>query len=365
MGEFQQALAAELTLWGQGLGRPAVGTVFFGGGTPSYLPEGAIGDILSAARSAFNVDPGAETTIEANPGDLDIHACESLLRQGVNRLSIGVQSLNNESLRLLGRRHDASEAVAALQTARAAGFRNVNLDFMYGLPHQTLEQWRDTVSRLGDLSPEHISLYALTLEEGTPMHRWAAEGKIPEPDPDLAADMYLHAQEVLDGKGYHHYEISNWSRPGRECEHNLVYWLNGPYLGVGPGAHSRLGEYRFWTVRSPREYGSKAAEWLRQGQSPLAGLDETALEKAATIDGWEHLSPTIFAAETMFLGLRLLDGLDLTQASERAGIDLRQRYAGQVRDLLAMGLLEQENGALRLAKDSYLVANQVFTRFLD
>ena len=135
MGEFQQALAAELTLWGQGLGRPAVGTVFFGGGTPSYLPEGAIGDILSAARNAFNVDPAAaEITIEANPGDLDIHACESLLRQGVNRLSIGVQSLNNESLRLLGRRHDASEAVAALQTARSAGFRNVNLDFMYGLP---------------------------------------------------------------------------------------------------------------------------------------------------------------------------------------------------------------------------------------
>ena len=359
------ALTTELALWGQGLQRPFVNTVFFGGGTPSYLPATEIGRVLSAAREAFRITPGAEITIEANPGDLDAQRCASLLLNGVNRLSIGVQSLDNDLLGMLGRRHRADEAVAAFETARDAGFNNINLDLMYGLPHQTMEQWQHTVGRLTALSPQHISLYALTLEEGTPMHRWASEGKIPEPDPDLAADMYLYAQEVLDGAGYHHYEISNWCRPGLECRHNVIYWLNQSYLGVGPGAHSHLGEYRFWTVRSPRDYAAKAAGWQHNGQQALASLEEADLRQAGTLESWEYISPDTSCSETMFLGLRLLDGLDLAGASATAGADLARRYRETITDLVELGLLEWDDRLLRLTKPSYLVANQAFTRFLD
>ncbi|HIF42709.1 MAG TPA: radical SAM family heme chaperone HemW [Dehalococcoidia bacterium] len=362
---FLPAITSEITCWGDALAHPPVKSVFFGGGTPSYLPQGDIERILVAIQSSFQVDPAAEISIEANPGDLDEAACAGILNQGVNRLSIGVQSLDNDLLNLLGRRHQASEAVEAFQSARQAGFDNVNLDLMYGLPNQSMEQWQKTLSSLIELTPEHISLYALTIEEGTPMHRWAAEGKIPEPDSDLAADMYQHAREVLAEAGYHHYEISNWSLPGRACEHNLVYWENGPYLGVGPGAHSRLGDYRFWTVLSPRDYNTKAATWADSGVQPLADLVETALQGIPTLGGWEHLSLETTCSETMFLGLRLLDGLNLSEASAIAGTDLAKKFQTPIQECLNLGLLEQDGDCLKLTKQTYLVANQAFTRFLE
>ena len=362
---FLPAITSEITCWGDALAYPPVKSVFFGGGTPSYLPQGDIERILVAIQSSFQVDPAAEISIEANPGDLDEAACAGILNQGVNRLSIGVQSLDNDLLNLLGRRHQASEAVSAFQSARQAGFDNVNLDLMYGLPNQSMEQWQKTLSSLIELTPEHISLYALTIEEGTPMHRWAAEGKIPEPDSDLAADMYQHAREVLAEAGYHHYEISNWSLPDRACEHNLVYWENGPYLGVGPGAHSRLGEYRFWTVLSPRDYNTKAATWADSGVQPLADLVETALQGIPTLGGWEHLSLETTCSETMFLGLRLLDGLNLSEASAIAGTDLAKKFETPIQECLNLGLLEQDGDCLKLTMQTYLVANQVFTRFLE
>ena len=362
---FLPAITSEITCWGDALAHPPVKSVFFGGGTPSYLPPGDISRILVAIQSSFQVDPTAEISIEANPGDLDEAACVGILKQGVNRLSIGVQSLDNDLLNLLGRRHQASEAVEAFQSARQAGFDNVNLDLMYGLPNQSMEQWQKTLSSLIELTPEHISLYALTIEEGTPMHRWATEGKIPEPDSDLAADMYQHAREVLAEAGYHHYEISNWSLPDRACEHNLVYWENGPYLGVGPGAHSRLGDYRFWTVLSPRDYNTKAATWADSGSWPLADLVETALQGIPTLGGWEHLSLETTCSETMFLGLRLLDGLNLSKASAIAGTDLAKKFQTPIQECLNLGLLEQDGDCLRLTMQTYLVANQAFTRFLE
>ena len=362
---FLPAITSEITCWGDALAHPPVKSVFFGGGTPSYLPSGDISRILVAIQSSFQVDPTAEISIEANPGDLDEAACVGILKQGVNRLSIGVQSLDNDLLNLLGRRHQASEAVEAFQSARQAGFDNVNLDLMYGLPNQSMEQWQKTLSSLIELTPEHISLYALTIEEGTPMHRWAAEGKIPEPDSDLAADMYQHAREVLAEAGYHHYEISNWSLPDRACEHNLVYWENGPYLGVGPGAHSRLGDYRFWTVLSPRDYNTKAATWADSGSRPLADLVETALQGIPTLGGWEHLSLETTCSETMFLGLRLLDGLNLSEASAIAGTDLAKKFQTPIQECLNLGLLEQDGDCLKLTMQTYLVANQAFTRFLE
>ena len=364
MGTFLESVSTELLLWGRALEGPRVRTVFFGGGTPSYLPQGDIAEILSSAGEAFDIDPHAEITLEANPGDLTVDACRSLLHQGVNRLSIGVQSLDNGLLQLLGRRHSADGAIEAFRTAREAGFGNINLDLMYGLPHQSLVQWEDTIKRLADLAPEHISLYALTLEEGTPMHLWAEQGKIPEPDPDAAADMYATARQVLADAGFHHYEISNWSQPGLESRHNLIYWRNEPYLGVGPGAHSRLGEYRFWTVLAPREYNERASRWAQERNRQWEAFSEVELREAVTVEGWERIDPDTDCAETMFLGLRLLDGLDLERASDAVGLDLSERYESEIADLLALGLLQREHNVVRLDESAYLIANQVFTRFL-
>ena len=405
---YLKALTAELTVWGRALSHPPVNTIFFGGGTPSYLPPAAVGDILDTVQTAFQLQPNAEITLEANPGDLTPERAKLLMQQGVNRLSIGIQSLDNGLLALLGRRHDAAQAIAAVHTAQDAGLTNINLDLMYGLPRQSAAQWQDTLRQLTALHPAHISLYCLTLEAGTPLRRRVEQGQLPTPDPDLAADQYHYARELLAARGYRHYEISNWSRPGQACRHNLAYWQNLPYLGVGPGAHSSLGGWRFWNQDSPRGYIAAVRKWAAAEPPPLppaaaascgltatgataglpvaaatGGLTATAasggltatgatggltadwLEQAPPIGGYEQIGPDLAAAETMFLGLRLLDGLDLTAASTRLGIDLAAKYQTPIAELLDLGLLEQQNHRLRLTGDAYLIANQAFTRFME
>ena len=370
-GDFLTAVIQELQAWSVALGQPSVNTIFFGGGTPSYLPDGDVGRILDAIAGDYPVRADAEITAECNPNDLTAARCADLRAAGINRVSIGMQSMDNGLLAMLGRRHDADEAADALARCRHAGFDNVNLDLMYGLPRQDLAQWRNTVARVVALAPEHLSLYALTLEEGTPLRRWVEQGRLPGPDPDLAADMYDHARAALAEAGYRHYEISNWSRAGRESEHNLAYWRNLQWLGVGPGAHSslRVGETgasgcRFWTVRSPRDYARRAGEWL-EAAGPWLTVSVDAIGSVPTIDDLEVIDEATAAAETMFLGLRLLDGLDLAEASAHVGIDLAARYEQELAELTAEGLLVWEkNGRLRLAERAYLVANQVFTRFL-
>ena len=363
-GDFLTAVINELTAWAVALGHPAVNTVFLGGGTPSYLPDGDVGRILDAIDGHYAVRADAELTAECNPNDLTPARCADLRAAGVNRVSIGVQSMDNGLLAMLGRRHDADEAAAALERCRRAGFDNVNLDLMYGLPQQDMVQWRDTVARVIALAPEHLSLYALTLEEGTPLRRWVEQGRLPDPDPDLAADMYDHARAALADAGYHHYEISNWTMPGRESEHNLAYWRNLQWLGVGPGAHSSLADTRFWTVRAPREYARRAQQWAEQA-GRWAEVSAENIRAVPTVDDLEVIDEATAAAETMFLGLRLLDGMDVADASARVGIDLAGRYEGELAELTAEGLLVWEaDGRLRLAEGAYLVANQVFTRFL-
>ena len=368
--DFLTAVTGEIAAWARALGRPAVNTVFLGGGTPSYLPAGDVCRILDAIAAAYPVRSDAEITAECNPNDLTDARCADLRAAGVNRVSIGVQSMDNGLLAMLGRRHDADEAVGALDACRRAGFDNVNLDLMYGLPQQILAQWQDTVGRVIALAPEHLSLYSLTLEEGTPLRRWVQQGRLPEPDPDLAADMYDFARAALSDAGYHHYEISNWCHPGRESEHNLAYWRNLQWLGVGPGAHSSLrveeagGRVRFWTVRSPRDYARKAAEWADTA-APWASATAAGINNVPTVDGLEVIDEATTAAETMFLGLRLLDGMDVAAATERVGIDLLARYETELAELTADRLLVWEgDDRLRLAEEAYLVANQVFTRFL-
>ena len=365
--DYLGAVVAEIAGWSRALGGPTLNTIFLGGGTPSYLPDGEVARILDAVGSAYPVRMDAEVTAECNPNDLTIERCADLRAAGVNRVSIGVQSMDNGLLAMLGRRHDADEAATALERCRSVGFDNVNLDLMYGLPEQTLEQWKNTVERTVALGPEHLSLYALTLEEGTPLRRWVEQGRLPEPDPDLAADMYDLARAALAAAGYRHYEISNWSRDGRESEHNLAYWRNLQWLGVGPGAHSSLGGCRFWTVRSPREYVVRAAEWAQESgaSGSWSSVSPDHIGAVPTVDDLEVIDEKTAAAETMFLGLRLLDGMDLADASRKVRVDLALRYERELAELAEDGLLVWEaDGRVRLAEEAYLVANQVFTRFL-
>ncbi len=365
MDPYMGALTHEITQWGTLLEGPVVNSVFFGGGTPSYLSEGYIGRILESAGSSFHLGGDAEITIEANPGDLDLEACQRLVNAGVNRLSIGVQSLDNGLLSILGRRHDANQAMEALQIARSGGLSNINLDFMYGLPHQTMSQWKDTMQRMVSQRPNHISLYCLTLEEGTPLHHWVETGKLPQSDQDLAADMYHYAADLMEQEGYQHYEISNWCLPGFECRHNLCYWLNQPYLGVGPGAHSCLGTFRFWDISAPGTYIKAANDWSATSSPPVVELTEEVLNSVLPVDHQEFIDPETFCSETMFLGLRLLEGMNLAQVSAQVGIDLAQRYESEIQDLTELGLLEQVGPRLRLTKSTHLIANQVFTRFVE
>ena len=363
-GDYLSGVTGEIEAWARALGLPSVNTIFLGGGTPSYLPDGDAGRILESIAGSYRVRDGAEITAECNPNDLTLAKCVELRATGINRISMGVQSMDNGLLAMLGRRHDADEVIGALQSCRRAGFDNVNLDLIYGLPRQTLEQWKDTVERILAQSPEHISMYSLTLEEGTPLRHWVQQGRLPEPDPDMAADMYDLARAALGDAGYHHYEISNWCQAGRESEHNLAYWRNLEWLGVGPGAHSSLAGCRFWTVRSPREYAQKAGEWVVMAE-PWARATAGRIEGVPTVDGLEVIDEETAAAETMFLGLRLLDGMDVSAASERSGIDLMARYATELAELTQDGLLVWEaDGRVRLREDAYLVANQAFTRFL-
>ncbi|MFH1140788.1 MAG: radical SAM family heme chaperone HemW [Chloroflexota bacterium] len=366
MPAYIDALAQEIRLWGafltQGQDTPVpqpISTLFFGGGTPSYLPPENIQRVLDAARAVFSLAPDAEVTLESNPGDVTPSRLEMWKATGINRVSIGVQSLDDGILQLLGRRHNAHAACQAYQNARDAGFDNLNLDLIYGLPRQSLEQWRGMLTETLNLAPEHISMYCLTLEEGTPLEAWVRLGKVPEPDPDLAADMYLLAEEMAGSAGYDHYEISNWAMPGRACRHNLTYWRNQPYLGVGPGAHSYLGGYRFANLKSPRHYIERISQWADKGARPLS-LTEAGglLETVDAIDTQTEMG------ETMMLGLRLGTGVSEASFHERFGVGLQEVYGPQIDALEQLGLLEWDQGWLRLTPRGRLLGNEVFQRFL-
>ena len=355
---YVDALSREIEIWGGRLGRPSVRTVFLGGGTPSYLPAEAVGDLLDTVRRSFDLDPAAEITLEANPDDCSDSRLRSHREFGVNRVSIGVQSLDDRLLAMLGRRHDAAQAVDACHAVRAAGFENVSVDLMYGLPGQTIEDWRRTLDALSEMAPPHASLYCLTIERGTPMERWVDSGALPEPDPDLAAGMYELAEDTMARRGYRHYEISNWALPGFESGHNVVYWRNEPYLGVGPGAHSCLDGVRFWNLRSPREYVRRVEQTVSHDSPGQAGA-------GPAVEGSERIDRGLESAETLMLGLRLDEGVSSDEFAARFGEPPSSIYADVVSELSGLGLLEESRGSLRLTRRGRILSNEVFSRLLS
>ncbi len=349
-------------------------SIYFGGGTPSMVPIVHIERIIEALRSRFVLAPNAEVTLEANPGTVDLVKLRALRALGINRLSLGVQSFDEATVRRLNRGHAAANAFETFDLARRAGFDNINLDFIYGLPLQTLEEWRATLEQAIHLSPEHLSLYALKIEEGTGLDHQIKRGVYPIPDDDTAADMYELAQDMLGAAGYEHYEISNWalnrdwrlengdSKPqpgipvpisepqslisGFRSEHNLTYWYDQPYLGFGAGAHSYFEGQRYWNVLPPLEYIDR----VNAGTSPVAECEQIGRE--------------LEMAETIILGLRLIEGITYARFAERFGEDVRERYAGVLEQVEVLGLVETSDDRVRLTRRGRLLSNEVFWRLL-
>jgi len=338
------ALKAELA---QRAGGRPIRSIYFGGGTPSLLSPEQIGGILATIDSLSAVNEAAEITIEANPGTLDRAYLAAVRGLGVNRLSLGAQSMNNRELDLLGRIHKAAEVQEAVHCARSAGFENLNLDLIYGLPGQGLSGWQRTLDEAIAMKPEHLSLYALTLDAETPMWRAIKEMSLPDIDPDLSADQYEMAEDLLAAHGYRHYEISNWAKEGRECRHNMVYWQNRPYLGVGVAAHSWLDGHRMANTGNLDEYLAAFA-----GKRPLLpDMDEV-------------IGLDLELAETVILGLRLEAGVDINSLKNRFGIDVLSYYSQPIREMVDSGLMKHTGEYIRLTRRGRLLSNEVFWRIL-
>ena len=338
-------------------------TIFLGGGTPSMLPLPLMECVLRAASAIVPLD-AAEVTVEANPGTvLGRNYLRGLRELGVNRLSMGVQSLHDPTLKLLGRIHTAAEARASYEDARRAGFENINLDFIFGLPGQTLAQWEATLDQITGWGADHFSLYSLILEERTPLYAQVVGGRVSVPDDDATASMYELAIERLGAAGYVQYEISNWARdrgmgdggwglghnfptPTHACHHNLAYWLNADYLACGAGAHGHLYPRRYFDVLGIDEYIGR----IRAGASPIAETTELT----------EH----DLQAETMFMGLRLNAGVGYAHFRDRCGVELGKAYGPTLDELATLGLLARDERGVYLTERGRMLGNQVFERFV-
>jgi len=319
-----------------------VSTVFIGGGTPTLLGADALTSILGSIRDEFRLADDAEVTTEANPDSVDVAMLERLRAGGFTRISLGMQSSSPRVLQVLDRTHTPGASVAAARMARAAGFEHVNLDLIYGTPGESDDDLRRSLDDVISAGVDHVSAYALIVEDGTPLARRVRRGELASPDDDVMADRYLIVDDVLSQAGMHWYEVSNWARPGAECRHNLGYWHGDDWWGIGPGAHGYLAGERWWNVKHPRTY----AERLTSGQSPE--------------DGREALTDAEKQTESVMLGVRLAEGMPteyLPGMTDAIGADL-----------LSRGLVDEQAwaaGRLVLTRAGRLMADAVVRSVLE
>jgi oxygen-independent coproporphyrinogen-3 oxidase len=321
-------------------------TIYFGGGTPSLLDPEEIARLIRACRETFNVTPDAEVTLETNPETSSPARMEHFRAAGVNRVSFGVQSFRDSELARLGRVHSAQRACVAVGEARGAGFGNVSLDLMMWLPQQAVTDWRESIDRLVELRPEHVSLYLLELYPNAPIRdEMARAGWSQAPDEDAAA-MYLEGLATLDAAGYQQYEISNAALPCRESRHNLKYWTDGEWLGLGCGAHSTRGGARWKNVSATADYIDR----VRGGFSTIVERRDMTSE--------DRLE------EALFTGLRLTSGVDLTETGTRYGIDAWGRFGAALQPFVEAGIVARAGDRVRLTREGMLVANEVMQIFV-
>ncbi len=359
---YVSALVSEIRNWNQsppesGTLNAGVDTIYLGGGTPSLLSCRQIEDILNAVRERFPVSADAEVTIEMNPGDGESVTVEArsdtparLLEWqdlGINRVSFGAQTFDDEGLKQLGRTHTAADIRRTFQSLRAAGFKNINFDLIAGLSGQTMARWQKNLEEALTLRPEHLSLYLLDVHEGTPLADQIRRGMRAPVDEDLTAEMYRVMIETVCAAGYEHYEISNFCLPGKEARHNTKYWLGAPYYGFGCSAHSYDGGFKRW---SNERDAAGYAGLIEAGRSPVVETVELSEQDAR--------------AESMFLGLRMMRGLSVRDLKGRFGVDPFAPYESDLARFGAAGLLEIDGDLIRLTRHGALLSNEVFATFV-
>jgi oxygen-independent coproporphyrinogen-3 oxidase len=360
--DYVSALCNEINNAGKIINKSEfIQTIFFGGGTPSVISSKYYEQIFHTIRKSFQLSQELEISMEVNPGTVTLEYLTQIFRLGVNRLSVGMQSSNPEELKYLGRIHDPVDVINAVKWARMAGFANFSIDLMFGLPGQTFKSWQDTIEFALRLEPTHISLYSLTIEEKTPFAKWLSQGLLPATEEDLPSDMYEYAMDTLAKRNFMQYEISNWAKSNRGktstiCNHNLQYWLNKPYLGIGAGAHSYYNHQRWENIGTIPGY-IEANKKSRNNITFFAQINLLELNQKTEMQ------------ETMFMGLRLVQqGVSKHAFKKRFGVSIMDFFYKEVDELLGLGLVEwagEENENVRLTQRGILLGNQVFMRFVD
>lgn len=352
MKSYVSQLKQELTVMSADCAAYTVSSVFVGGGTPSILPGYDIRDIIDCVRTYYDLAPDAEITIESNPGSIMRHKLVEYRKAGINRLSIGLQSADNAELKLLGRIHSFEDFLKTYQAARMEGFDNINIDLINCIPMQSINTWRKTLRSVTMLKPEHISIYNMIIEPGTPFYEMNSEGVLmmPSEDEQAAIDEYTHS--YMKRMGYDRYEFSNWAKPGRQCRHNLGYWQGVPYIGAGLGASSFFNGCRWKNSSDIREYLGCDMEG-----SGAAAVHEQRKE-------FKELSREDKMEEFMFLGLRCTAGVSEAVFFGRFGIEISQVYGVQLGKYIKLGLIEHTDGMYRLTERGIEVSNAVLSEFL-
>jgi oxygen-independent coproporphyrinogen-3 oxidase len=346
MASYVQALLLEMKHAAKDAKDRRVDTIFFGGGTPTTLPFADLARILKACRQQFQVDPEAEVTCEANPATIPQTDLKQLREAGFNRLSIGVQSFDPDELKRLERVHSVNEVYLTVERARKAGFDNLSLDLMFGLPDQSIERWQNNLQQALDLQPDHISAYNLTIEPDTVFYKQQSQGQLIMPPDDFQRELFEIAIDSLTGAGYEHYEISNYAKPGKQCRHNLNYWVDGEYLGLGAGASSFFNGERYKNINLPARYIAQTNE------------SETAVESRETPDRRQRMG------EAIMLGLRLREGLNLTTFENQFGITFQEAFGETVERLEKMELMELRNDRAALTREGLFLADSVIVEFI-
>ena len=343
---YAKRLMEDIGVMGKRYGEIPVETIFIGGGTPSVPDSGLIVEIMEHVRHAFHVADGAEISMEANPGTVTREKLTDYRKAGINRLSFGLQSANDRELKLLGRIHTWAEFLESFTLARECGFANLNIDLMSALPGQTCESWKETLSRVTDLDPEHISAYSLIIEEGTPFgERYGSEeGRTLLPDEDSEREMYHETKRFLKDCGYERYEISNYAKPGRECRHNIGYWTGVPYLGLGLGASSYLDGCRFTVNPDMKQY-------LEEEPGMFADI--------------EKLTKKDMEEEFFYVGLRMTAGVSLSEFERRFGISAKEVYPGLMETFVKEKAARFEGDRFVLTDYGLDVSNYIMAQFLQ
>jgi oxygen-independent coproporphyrinogen-3 oxidase len=346
--QYVSALCLEIEKFDRPLTRAVqTDTIYFGGGTPSLLSSFQLEKILKSIDLKFNIDPTSEITLEMNPATVSLEKLNDFRSLGVNRASFGVQTFNDRSLKLLARGHDANDARKTFDLLRKSGFENISFDLIAGLPHQTLADWKLNLSEAMSLAPEHISLYILEIHEATPLAEQIRSKRQPQPDEDLAGEMYEVMLDKLAANGYEQYEISNFAKPGFESKHNSKYWRCEPVFGFGVSAHSFDGvSTRFSNERDTAKY----VELIENANSPVAELNELTLDQ--------------ISGENAFLRLRMTNGLEFGEFKLRFGIDLPAKYKAEFDQMSDLGLIELGSQSIKLTRKGMVYSNEVFATFV-